>query len=190
MDRSKAPHQMNRRRAFTLIELLVALSLFAIILPLSGWLIYILLQAQTASANSIADTLTRSRFARTFRRDAHAARKTEVVDNGSRTGSGVVFHADSTLITYRSEPSGVIVRTAKASDASERREEFAFAGTRTRFEQKSADGTVAAVQSLDPSIASRKPQTGPSGRNVRIEAVVGRDRRYLVSPRAVGKGKS
>ncbi len=37
---------MTRRRAFTLIELLVAMSLFAVILPLSGWLIYLLLHAQ------------------------------------------------------------------------------------------------------------------------------------------------
>ena len=44
---------MTRRRAFTLIELLVALSLFGIIFPLSGWLIYILISSlfRAAGAN-------------------------------------------------------------------------------------------------------------------------------------------
>ncbi len=37
-DRSK------RRRGFTLIELLVALSLLAVIMPLTGWTIYLLLR--------------------------------------------------------------------------------------------------------------------------------------------------
>lgn len=39
-DRSK------RARGFTLIELLVVLSLLAVIMPLTGWTIYLLLRAQ------------------------------------------------------------------------------------------------------------------------------------------------
>jgi prepilin-type N-terminal cleavage/methylation domain-containing protein len=182
---------MTRRRAFTLVELLVAMSLFAVILPLSGWLIYILLQAQTASANSIADALTRSRFARTFRGDAHASQKSEVIDNRSEIGSRVVFHVDSaTLVSYQSERSGLVVRIVKVGDATERREEFPFARTQTRFEQKTAEGTVAAVQCPDTPITSRKSQTQASARTVRIETTVGRDRRYLVSPSIEGKGKT
>jgi prepilin-type N-terminal cleavage/methylation domain-containing protein len=182
---------MTGRRAFTLIELLVAMSLFAIILPLSGWLIYILLHAQTASANSIADALTRSRFARTFRQDAHASHRTEIVDNGSGIGSRVVFRVDSTtLVSYQTEPSGLVVRTVKVGDVTERREEFPFAGVQTLFEQKSVEGTVAAVQWPDKPTASRKSQTGASAQTVRIEATVGRDHRFLVSPSTEGKGKT
>jgi prepilin-type N-terminal cleavage/methylation domain-containing protein len=172
---------MTRRRAFTLIELLVALSLFAIILPISGWLIYVLLHAQTASANSIADALTRSRFARTFRGDAHGSQNAEVVGNASSIGTRIIFHVDSkTLVSYESERLGLIVRTVQVGGVRERREEFPLAGIQTCFERKSAEGTVAAVQS----------KTGASAGSVRIEVVVGRDRRLLVSPSIRGKGET
>jgi hypothetical protein len=82
------------------------------------------------------------------------------------------------------------VRTEKVGDATERREEFTFAETQTRFEQKMAEDTIAAVQWPDTPVASRKSQTGVSARTVRIEAVVGRDRRYLTSPSTEGKGKT
>jgi prepilin-type N-terminal cleavage/methylation domain-containing protein len=181
---------MTRRRAFTLIELLVAMSLFAVIMPLSGWLIYLLLHAQTASANSIADALTRSRFARTFRGDVHAAMKTEVSGNGSATGSRAVFHLDpSTSITYETENRGVVVRSVQVGNRVERREEFPFFETQTRFEQQSANGTVAAVQSRMRSDAPRKPQTSGAVGAIRIEAMIGRDRRFLGSPTAESKGK-
>lgn len=181
---------MTRRRGFTLIELLVALSLFAVILPVSGWLIYVLLHAQTASANSIADALTRSRFARTFRGDAHAAHQAELVAGDSGVESRMVFHIDSRKrISYEADRRGVIVRTVQVAGVTDRREEFPFAGLQTRFEQKSAEGMVAAVQSRQTANGSGKSQAGASAGSVRIEAVLGRDRRLLVSPAAPGHGK-
>jgi prepilin-type N-terminal cleavage/methylation domain-containing protein len=179
---------MTRRSAFTLIELLVALSLFALILPLCGWLIYVLLHAQTASANSIADALAQSRFARTFRSDAHAAEKTEIIDSSSDTRSRVVFKVDSTAsITYDADSSGLIVRTVQAGGATKRREEFRLTGTDTSFEQ-AAEGTVAAVQFPIRANTSRGSRNGAAAGAVRIEAVVGRDRRFLVSPAAHENG--
>ena len=56
----------KRERGFTLIELLVALSLLAVIMTLTGWTIYLLLRAQTASADSLADAMILSRFATIF----------------------------------------------------------------------------------------------------------------------------
>jgi prepilin-type N-terminal cleavage/methylation domain-containing protein len=179
---------MARRSAFTLIELLVALSLFAIILPLSGWLVYILLHAQTASANSIADALTQSRFARTFRSDAHAAAKTEIVDIKSDTRSRVVFKIDSTAsIAYDADSSGLVVRTVQTGGATKRREEFQLTGIDTHFEQP-AESTVVAVQFPVRANASRGSRNGAAAGPVRIEAVIGRDRRFLVSPAAHEKG--
>ena len=181
---------MTRRRAFTLIELLVAMSLFAVILPVSGWLIYVLLHAQTASANSIADALTRSRFARTFRADAHAALSSEVSNDGSAMGSRAVFHLDpSTLIRYETQTGGVVVRSVEVGHRVDRREEFRFLNTQTRFEQQSGQGTIAAVQSqLTPSAAQGSPKSGAIG-TVSIEAVTGRDRRFLGPPTAESKEK-
>jgi prepilin-type N-terminal cleavage/methylation domain-containing protein len=179
---------MTRRSAFTLIELLVALSLFAVILPLCGWLVYILLHAQSASGNAIADTLTRSRFSRTFRGDAHAAIRTKVDHSG--TGSRVVFEVDSsTSIAYAAKPGDVVTRTIQTGGATKRRDAFRFTGTEIHFEEP-AQGTIAAVQS------SLRPQASPGSHaaagagTVRIEAVVGRDRRYLTAPPAKQKRAS
>lgn len=179
---------MTRRSAFTLIELLVALSLFALILPLSGWLVYILLHAQTANANSIADTLTRSRFARTFRSDAHAAEKTEIIESSSDTRSRIVFQVDSTTsIAYDADPNGIIVRIVQTGGATKRREEFRLTGTETRFEQP-AECTVAAVQFPVRANSPTGSRSGAAAGTVRIEAVIGRDRRFLISPSAHEKG--
>jgi prepilin-type N-terminal cleavage/methylation domain-containing protein len=187
----KARTFTTHRRGFTLIELLVALSLFAVLLPLSGWLIYLLLHAQTASANSIAEALTRSRFARTFRGDVHAATKADVIDSGLAIGSRTVFHIDpSTSITYETQEHGVVARSVRVGDRVERREEFPFWGIQTRFEQQSARGTVSAVQSRITSHDPRTSQTNAAVGTVRIEAMLGRDRRLLDSSASESKGKT
>jgi len=170
---------MNRRRGFTLIELIVALSLLAAILPLAGGTVYLLLRAQTASADSLVDAMTLSRFARTFRADVHAAQSAHVDGDGSRLDEQAVFKLDPPrTISYAGEPTGAIVRTVRNGRSIERREEFRLAGTRTRFEVAADGRTVAAVHKPRALTVSGGAVVTATTSTIRIEAVVGRDRRF------------
>jgi len=170
---------MNRRRGFTLIELIVAISLLATILPLAGGTVYLLLRAQTASADSLADTITLTRFAHTFRADIHAAQSAHVDSDGSRLNEQAVFKLDPPrTISYAEDPSGAIVRTVRTGRSIERREEFRLAGTRTRFEVAADGRTVAAVHKPRALTVTGGPVVTATTTTIRIEAIVGRDRRF------------
>ena len=176
--------QTNRRHGFTLIELLVAISLWAVILPLAGGTIYLLLRAQSASADSLADAMTLSRFAHTFRTDVHAAQNAEVDGDRSRFDEHIILKLDSTrTISYAGDPAGTIVRIVRNGPSIERREEFRLAGTRTRFEMAADRQAVAAVHKPRALAVSGGPVVTATASTIRIEAVIGRDRR-LGLPRA------
>ncbi len=174
----------KRERGFTLIELLVALSLLAVIMPLTGWTIYLLLRAQTASADSLADAMILSRFATTFRNDVHAAQTAEV-DAGRTPGQGsILLRLDSPrIVSYAAEPSGVVVRTVQNGTLVERREEFRLTGTQTQFERDQKNSTAAAVHRLHAATIAGGSVPSSATSILRMEAVIGRDRRFERSAR-------
>lgn len=195
---NESRHTMNRRAGFTLIELLVAMSLFAVIAPLAGWMIFLLLRAQTASADSLADAMTLSRFANTFRADAHSAHSArvdgeQVVSDHSTAGEHAVLTLEGRRgISYTAEPAGIIVRFVRNGTRTERREEFHLVGTQTHFERNATEGTLAAVhapRSFRISTAGRAATSSiMSAPTIRIEAVIGRDQRLQPSSQAVAPG--
>jgi hypothetical protein len=159
--------------------LLVALSLLAVIMPLTGWTIYLLLRAQTASADSLADGMILSRFATTFRNDVHAAQSAEV-DAGRSPGQGsILLRLDSPrLVSYTAEPSGVVVRTVRKGTLVERREEFRLTATQTQFERDQKNSTATAIHRLHAATIAGGPVSSSAASAIRIEAVIGRDRRF------------
>jgi prepilin-type N-terminal cleavage/methylation domain-containing protein len=172
--------RMKHRRGFTLIELIVVLSLWGAILPLAGGTICLLLRAQTATADSLADGMTLSRFAQTFRADVHAARKARGESLPAKLVEEVVLELDSArTISYTTgATAGDIVRTARKGDVTERREEFRLVGTQTRFEVGPEGRTVAALHAPRGFALSGAPIV-PRAPSMRIEAVVGRDPRIV-----------
>jgi prepilin-type N-terminal cleavage/methylation domain-containing protein len=169
---------MKSRRGFTLVELIVAMSIFAVILPLSGWMIYVLLRAQTASAVSLVDAMALSRFARSFRSDVHGSQTAKIETNPLGAHERVVLELGPLrTVTYAAHNAGVIVRTAKSGEKVERREEFWLAGTQTRFEREADAATLSAVHSPRTFTISGSPATTATIPIIRIEAVIGRDRR-------------
>jgi hypothetical protein len=157
----------------------VALSLLAVIMPLTGWTIHLLLRAQTASADSLADAMILSRFATTFRNDVHAAQSAEV-DAGRTPGQGsILLRLDSPrIVSYTAEPSGVVVRTVQKGTLVERREEFRLTGTQTQFERDQKNSTAAAVHRLHAATIAGGSVPSSAASILRMEAVIGRDRRF------------
>jgi prepilin-type N-terminal cleavage/methylation domain-containing protein len=179
--------KMNFRRGFTLIELLVALSMWAAILPLAGGTIYLLLRAQSATADALVDGMTLSRFAHTFRADVHAARRAEKNGDRDRLGEQVVLELDAPrTVTYADDVGGLIVRTVRNGSVIERREEFRLIGSQTRFEL-SADGQTVAAVHLPRVLALSGPRPLGNSPSIRIETVVGRDRRMVRVAKPIAK---
>lgn len=168
----------HARGGFTLIELLVALALFAVIIPLAGGMIYLLLRAQTASGEAIVDAVTLSRFAETFRADVHTARSVSPTRSNSRSTELVLELDAPRVVSYSVGESGKITRTVKANQAIVRREEFRIMQSMTRFAIAADRRTVAALHQPAPLGVSGRAARLPTTSIVRIEAVVGRDRRF------------
>jgi prepilin-type N-terminal cleavage/methylation domain-containing protein len=168
---------MKSRRGFTLVELIVAMSIFAVILPLSGWMVYVLLRAQTASADSLVDAMALSRFARSFRSDVHVALSAKIETNPLGAHDRVVLKLDSLrTVMYAVHNAGSIERIAKSGERVERREEFWLAGTQTRFEMEADAATLSAVHSPRAVTSHGGPATTATIPIIRIECVIARDR--------------
>ena len=79
------------------------------------------------------------------------------------------------------------MRTVQNGSRIERREEFRLAGTQTHFEPATKEGTVAAVHKPRAFTISGGPVMTATTSTIRIEAVVGRDRRFEKSPTGASK---
>jgi len=171
-------------RGFTLIELLVAISLSALILPMAGGLIYFLIRAQTASGEAVADTVILSRFIQAFRADVHAAQRVSNETSSSGDAAVALEMGPTESISYSAEPSGRIVRSVKRNGRVDRREEFLMTQTATRFEVAADRRSVAALYHPRGIKISGGISAATRSLIIRVEAVVGRDRRFDV-PRNV-----
>ncbi len=120
-----------------------------------------------------------SRFATTFRNDVHAAQSAEV-DAGRTPGQGsILLRLDSPrIVSYTAEPNGVVVRTVQKGTLVERREEFRLSGTQTQFGRNQKNSTAAAVHRLHAATIAGGPVSSWAASAIRIEAVIGRDRRF------------
>jgi len=166
---------MKERRGFTLIELLIVISLLAVILPLTGKVIHLLLQAQAATSDSLTDALTLSRFSQTFRNDAHTAENAELKPAENAQSAIVLRLGSGRTVVYTVDLTGQVTRTIDNHRSTERREQFRLRRLQVHFEIATNGREVAAIlQSAAPADGSAARNTSPL--TIRVAAVVSRDR--------------
>jgi prepilin-type N-terminal cleavage/methylation domain-containing protein len=178
---------VKARAGFTLIEMLVVLACVAIIMPLAGSMIYLLMRAQTDSATALAEETLLSRFDQRFRDDVHAAKRATTSDAGGNAGARLSLTIDSPrTVEYAVAPTGAISRAVHSGSKTERREEFRLAAFTSRFESAADGREVAVIHQPGPIVRSSadKTKTSPiipttrSAAVIRVAAVIGRDHRF------------
>ena len=162
---------MRSRRGFTLIELLVVITAVSVIMAATVVLMHFVLQTNSEVRQRTQTVTTVGRLAEQFRRDAHQARGEPLVAADHRAAE---FHlSGGTVVKWRIEEQGSLVRTEQARGAADREDSFAL-----------PNGSTAALE-LQPQatariVALRIESPGAAGPSLVIEALASRDERPAV----------
>jgi prepilin-type N-terminal cleavage/methylation domain-containing protein len=162
---------MNSRHGFSLVELLVVITAMTAILAASVVLIHFVLQFDHEVRQRTHIVTTIGRLAEQFRRDVHQARGEPFVASDHR--SAELHLAGGTVVKWRSDPLGDLVRLEQAKGVADRENTFTLPkGTAATMEIQ-PQGTARIV-------AIRVHSSGTNGPTLSIEALAGRDERAAV----------
>ncbi len=171
---------MRNRRGFTIAELLVVLSVVAVILPMAGGTVFVLLRAQSRSAETLRDAMAITQLSHSFRTDAHDAQSARLAAP-NRDNDGVILDlGGSRTIEFRTEPDGFVTRIVRHNDKVEGRERFRVGSAVTKFAIAEAGKEVAiTISPRMRGIVVTNETVSPPG--IRIAAILGRNRSLAVN---------
>jgi prepilin-type N-terminal cleavage/methylation domain-containing protein len=157
------------RRGFSLIEMMVVISAGAVLLGLCVVLIHTLLRLDRTSRARMSEGLAVGGLARDFRDDVRAARSARLLSDSARAGRLELFLPDGRTVSYRTRD-GELVRLETLDGEPDRIERYHVSA---RPELKPLGNRTLVGLSLGP-------------RDLRIEAVLGLDRRFDRTPELPG----
>lgn len=175
------PHSLSVRRGVSLIELMIAIGLGGVILTLGIGLLHLLLRTDDNLHSSLKRRQTVSQLSDAFRRDVHAARDVKRVwqqDTDEFKGLSLQLATDHE-VKYTADDH-ILIRTETRNQETLQTARFRFSpGSEILFESPTPK---------DLAIVIRNPNTSPNSprvidpraprRELRIQAVVGRDHRF------------
>ncbi len=163
-----------RRRGFTLIEMVAVITILGTLLGLCAGTIHLLMRLDRSGRAASEEAADLARLARDFLGDAHAAPPT---DPAGRSPDRMTLDlGDGRTVEYQVRP-GDLLRTAREGDKVRRREVY----RRPSRTSARLDVTPDGPRSIAALILDR-PADGPDGslyRDYRIEAELGKDRRFI-----------
>ncbi len=166
----------RRRRGTTLIEMLALITVLSILLGLCGGMIHLLMKLDRSGRVASDEAADLARLARDFRSDVHAS-----TPAGPTTPAPdrLDLTLDGRTVEYQVRP-GDVLRTLRDGDKIRRRETYRRpARASVRF-ALATDGTPPMA-----SIVVDREGGGKDGslyRDLRIDAVIGSDRRFSPRP--------
>ena len=166
---------MNRRRGYSLVEVIVVMATASVLLGLTVTLLYTLFRAERGGRDQVRHYTALGRLAEQFRRDVHAATAADAIENQEWEFS----LSDNRTVTYRMEP-GRVIRLEQAGEASPRRESFALPPGMTAAVEIDTDAepTFARLVIVPAPAGPERPR----GRPMQIDAMLGRDHRFIQEP--------
>lgn len=170
-------NRMNRRAGISLIEMLIVISVMSITLGLAVMTIGFLMRAESGATQAFAASNMLSRLAADFRRDARAAREAEIGADDEPGELRLILPEGRTVI-YRGNGRSV-ERLVRQEEKLRQREVYRLGSERIEFQVTEEEPRLASLSVTTRLKAVTNTEGAPAGtRVVRIEAVLGRDRRF------------
>ncbi len=167
---------MHPRRGFTLIEMVVVISVGAVLMGIATAILCMLLQSERSARDDLHAGGCVARLAEQFRQDVHAAaRAPRSLD---RASCRLKLPPDRTVV-YLFKP-GVVNRTE-------------WNGNEVLIRQESYDLPAESAAHIEVAADAQPPvvclllEQPHGGGPLRVEAAVGRDRRFTERPERSGK---
>jgi Tfp pilus assembly protein FimT len=167
------------RHGKSLIEMLVVIAAMSVVLGFVAQTLHALMRAERAGTQSLAESLNRSRLARQFRQDVHAARQAErMAAEEDQPEQLRLTRPDQQTILWSVANEGFVRSTRH--DETIRSQEHYRTGGRGRFELSDDGSRIALVIDPPPALseAATPPRVPANRRPLRIEAATGRDLRF------------
>ena len=158
------------RRGHTLLEMTVVITVGATLLGIAVSLIHVLMRAEQNGRTHVERYVTMARLADQFRDDVHAAAGRPTAEG--QTAWHLELAADRT-VRYATDP-GEITREERMGEKIVSRESYNMPDGYTAAIAPD-DATIPALVSL---IVELKAGSGSKGREIRIDAALGKDRRF------------
>ncbi len=162
------------RNGWTLIEMLVTVAVMAAITGIAVKTLAAMLRSERNGIEHVSRLQTVSRLARQFRSDIHAATAVELGADIPTKPLLLITVGDAHQIQYEKTPQGLL-RTERRASQSARLEPWRL--SQTEFQCVETPGTprllTLIVDTLEPG---PNKGTAPASKEIRIDAVVGRDK--------------
>ena len=178
---------MPARRGKTLLEMIVVISILAVVMVLGARLMVLLMRASDNSTQSLISTTTLFRLSRDFRRDVHAAIDVSVERSRGEIQNRLLLKLPkANEVVYVSEGKQ-LHRTLQRGKKTVRSERFQLSGSDSRFEWNAADRLVSFVYWPKGTKATDKSTKNRRSKEMRIEAILGRDHRFTAMSEAIDR---
>lgn len=157
----------NGRSGWSLIELLMVITVGSILMIGAARILNGLMEAQSRAGARMNQAASRSRFAESFRTDAHQAREIAIKEPAEGVCSMILL--DGSTVRYESGSNGVTRQVSRAEEPASRTDLFRV-GAPCRFERLEGGRIVSAV--LD-SRTNEQPGSSSADTEGRVDAAVG-----------------
>jgi prepilin-type N-terminal cleavage/methylation domain-containing protein len=161
------------RRAVSLIEMLVVISVSAVLMGVATTMLFTLMQATRNGSNHVSQAATVARLADQFRSDVHAALPSVATDAPAKDQWQFALATDTAVI-YKALP-GEIQRHEQVAGKLIRQESYLLPADTTAEIAIRAD----AAPPMASLIVSPSGPNAPAGREIRVDAALGIDHRFI-----------
>jgi len=166
----------NNRSAKSLIELMVVISVAFTMLAVAANSMHLLLDVERTSTASVVGTTNFSRLANLFRDDVHAGRSVSLIPEQNEQVSTLEIQMSDVQKTVYSIQDDRVVREVRHSQEVKHSDQFSLPAGTNIFK---VDGpNVSFVHRRNYSDSKRAQSSTATSREIRVDAVVGRDHRF------------
>lgn len=165
-----------RRRGWTLIELLATMALLTAMTGISAKILTTLLRSERNGTEHVVRLVTVSRLARQFRADVHAAIDLQLSGDNPQQPLVTITGADQRKIQYEIQPRGILRTEQRPAQPAASHDLLRLPGTRFRIVDSATPPRLLTLVVETPDTFALDPrQPADNAREVRIDAIVGRD---------------